>query len=301
MNIPPASIISVIIPAYNHAHFIDRALQSLLDQTYTNWEAIIIDNHSQDNTDEVVGRFTDPRITLLKIHNNGVIAASRNMGIRAAKGEWVAFLDSDDWWAPRKLELSFAALNAGVDLVYHDLYTVRSLDQTIFNERIVSTEPRHPMFNAFLCTGMSIPNSSVVVRRELLIQIGGESEKRDLISVEDYDTWTRLSRLTEKFVRIPECLGYYWIGGGNISSASPVQCIRIRALYDQYLDELDASERRQANGFLAYRIGRIAQMYGDREKAQSHLLIALLSPIEFVYRAKAIYFLVRNILSRFFP
>lgn len=297
MNTPSTPIISVIIPAYNHAHFIDRALQSLLDQTYTNWEAIIIDNHSLDNTDEVVGGFSDSRITLLKINNNGVIAASRNMGIRAAKGDWVAFLDADDWWTPRKLELSFSALKAGADLVYHDLYTVSSLNQNIFNERIVSTEPRYPLFNAFLCTGMSIPNSSVVVRRELLIQVGGMSEKRDLISVEDYDTWIRLSRLTEMFVRIPDCLGYYWIGGGNNSSASPTQCTRIKALYDQYIGELNKSEYCQAKGFLAYRIGRIAQMYGDREKAQSNLLIAVRSPIQFLYRAKAIYFLLRNMLS----
>lgn len=289
---------SVVIPSYNHAHLISRALQSLLDQTYQSWEAIIIDNHSQDNTDEVVKRFTDSRITLLKIHNNGVIAASRNMGIHSANGEWVAFLDSDDWWAPRKLALSFTALNAGADLVYHDLYTVRSLNQTVFNERIVSTEPRHPMFNAFLCTGMSVPNSSVVVRRELMIQIEGESENKELISVEDYDTWIRLSRLTEKFVRIPECLGYYWVGGGNNSSASVAQCVRIQALYAQYIDELGGAKRRQAQGFLAYRIGRIAQQYGDKAKTSQHLLTALLSPISLTFRMKAVYFLTRNLLSR---
>ncbi len=94
------TLVSVVIPTYNHARFLGRALQSVMDQTYKNWEVIIIDNHSQDNTDEIVEAFKDPRITLLKIHNNGVIAASRNMGIRAAKGEWIAFLDSDDHWYP---------------------------------------------------------------------------------------------------------------------------------------------------------------------------------------------------------
>lgn len=300
MNIPSSPLISVIIPTYNHAHFIERALQSVLDQTYTNWEAIVVDNYSQDNTDEVVGRFADSRITVLKIHNEGVIAASRNMGLRAARGELVAFLDSDDWWDSRKLELSFAALDAGADLVYHDLFLVRLRDQAIFEKRIVSTKPRHPMFLAFLCSGMSVPNSSVVVRRELLARIGWVSEKRDLITVEDYDTWIRLSRLTEKFVRIPESLGYYWNGGGNSSSASPVQVKRIRALYGQYLDELTDGERRKAKGFLAYRVGRITQLYGDPAMAKENLLMALRSPIDFAYRVKAVYFLVRNLLSRVF-
>lgn len=297
-----ASLVSVVIPTYNHACYLARALQSVLDQTYANWEIIVIDNHSTDNTDEVMAGFADPRITYLKIHNNGVIAASRNAGIRAAKGEWIAFLDSDDWWAPSKLELCFSALKAGADVVYHDLSIARSLDQTIFKERIVSSEPRHPMFQALLCTGLSIPNSSVVVRRDLLIQAGSVSEKRELITLEDADTWIRLSRLTEKFIRIPKCLGYYWLDGDNTSLASnsAIMCARRTALYDQYLGELKGSERRQAEGLLAYQIGRIAYKHGDRAKAQSNLLIALSSSIEPVLRVKSVVTLVVNMISRVF-
>ena len=291
-------VISVIIPSYNHAHFIGRALQSVLDQAFDDWEAIIIDNHSQDNTDEVVDKFKDPRITLLKIHNNGVIAASRNAGINAAKGEFIAFLDSDDWWDGRKLALGIAAMHAGADLVYHDLYTVQSLEQTQFFKRIVSDKPKHPMFLALLYKGISIPNSSVMVRRKLLMQIGGETEKRELISVEDFDTWIRLSKITESFVRLPDCLGFYWMGGGNASSSSPIQCERIIALYNQYIDELKDADCRRATGFLAYRVGRIAQLYGDKVKANSNLLVALSSPINYSYRAKALYFLTSNLLSR---
>src|SRR3990172_8575884 len=117
-------LVSVVIPTYNHARFLGRALQSVLDQTYTNWEAIVIDNHSQDNTDEIVDSFRDPRIILLTIYNNGVIAASRNMGIRAAKGEWIAFLDSDDWWTPNKIQVCLEQINDKVDLVYHSLKLV---------------------------------------------------------------------------------------------------------------------------------------------------------------------------------
>jgi hypothetical protein len=109
-----------------------------------------------------------------------------------------------------------------------------------------------------------------------------------------------LSRLTEKFVRVPECLGYYWVGGGNISAASPKQVARIRALYAQYVDELPAEHRQRAEGFLAYRIGRISQLYGDYEAAADNLWAAFKHPIDAMYRAKAAYFLARVWFSRRF-
>lgn len=283
-------LVSVIIPSYNHAHLIRYALHSLLDQTYKNWEAIIIDNHSRDNTDQVVRKFKDPRIKLLKISNNGVIAASRNLGIREAKGELIAFLDSDDWWNRRKLERVLHEINNGADVVYHDLYIIKSLNQIFFNERIYSTKSKYPIFNSLLCSSVSIPNSSVIVRKELLITIGGISENKNLISVEDYDTWIRLSKLTEKFVRIPEALGYYWLGGGNISMASSVQCDRIKFLYDQHMNELNSSQKKIAKGFLAYRIARIAMSYGDRTKAQKFFIQAFKSRIDLVFRIKSIFF-----------
>jgi glycosyltransferase involved in cell wall biosynthesis len=68
-------MVSVVIPSYNHAHFLKKALQSIIDQKYTNWEAVVVDNHSEDNTDDVVSSFKDKRIKLLKIHNKGVIAS----------------------------------------------------------------------------------------------------------------------------------------------------------------------------------------------------------------------------------
>ena len=153
------------------------------------------------------------------------------------------------------------------------------------------------MFPALLCTGISIPNSSVVVRKAFLERIGGISEERDLISVEDYDTWIRLSQLTEKFVRIPSALGYYWVGGGNISAASPRQIERIKVLYARHVKALAQELQPCAEGFLAYRIGRIAQMCGDFPNARTFLRKAISSPIGYAYRLKAIFFFARSVLS----
>ena len=98
-------LVSVVIPTYNHAQYLRRALTSVLDQSYVNWEVIVIDNHSTDNTDELMEDFLGPQITYIKIHNSGIIALSRNAGINAARGEWIAFLDSDDWWTKDKLQV----------------------------------------------------------------------------------------------------------------------------------------------------------------------------------------------------
>lgn len=98
-------LVSVIMPSYNTADYISESIKSVQAQTYTNWELIIVDDCSTDNTDEVVGAFLgDQRIRYLKNKKNSGAAVSRNRALREAKGRWIAFLDSDDLWAPEKLE-----------------------------------------------------------------------------------------------------------------------------------------------------------------------------------------------------
>lgn len=95
---------SIIMPSYNTALYIQEAVQSVLDQTYTNWELLIVDDCSSDNTDEILKKFTDKRIRIFKNDKNSGAAVSRNRALRKAKGKWIAFLDSDDLWMPEKLE-----------------------------------------------------------------------------------------------------------------------------------------------------------------------------------------------------
>ena len=205
----------MIIPTYNHAHFLGRSLQSVLDQTCPNWEAIVIDNHSQDNTDEIVRNYLDPRITLLKIHNNGMIAASRNMGIRVARGDWIAFLDSDDLWYATKLERCLEKLDEGFDLVCHgERWLGEGRDREMFYgpEECAS-------YQSLLFDGNCISTSAVVVRREHVEATGGFDEDPDVITAEDYDFWLRLSRNGARIGFVHEILGEYLIHGGNQSKA----------------------------------------------------------------------------------
>lgn len=97
-------LVSIIMPSYNTANFINMTIESVLRQTYKNWELLIVDDCSTDNTDEVVAKYDDKRIIYLKNIKNFGAAVSRNKALKNAKGKWIAFLDSDDLWYSSKLE-----------------------------------------------------------------------------------------------------------------------------------------------------------------------------------------------------
>ena len=113
-------LVSIISPSYNCEKFISKTIESVLVQTYKNWELIIVDDCSTDNTDKVVARYDDKRIKYLKNEHNSGAAVSRNRALREAKGRWIAFLDSDDIWLPEKLEKQICFMKKNG---YHFSYT----------------------------------------------------------------------------------------------------------------------------------------------------------------------------------
>ena len=251
MNETAAPLVSVVIPTFNHASYLARALQSVLDQTYTNWEAIVIDNHSTDKTDEVMASFADPRIIYLKIHNNGVIAASRNVGIRAAKGEWIAFLDSDDWWTVDKLQVCFDCINDKVDLVYHDLKIIRDPPSLFKRKHIKSRQVIKPVLKDLLLKGNTIATTSVVVRKSLLEQICGMDESVKMIAAEDYNTWLRIAQLTDNFLYIPKSLGYYLFHAGGVSTKIKLEDIH-HTVCKEFMYLLEPQEKVIYNAMACY-------------------------------------------------
>ena len=113
---------SIILPCWNSINYIERCIVSLKQQSYTNYEAIVIDNSSTDGTVEKINEIKDERFKVFSIKNKGILAKSRNLGISKAEGEWIAFLDSDDWWTNDKLIYCNNFLNNNnVDFIYHDL------------------------------------------------------------------------------------------------------------------------------------------------------------------------------------
>lgn len=212
-------LVTVVIPTYNHAHFLERALQSVLAQTYSHWEALVIDNHSQDNTDEVVRAFGDPRIRLLKINNNGVIAASRNLGIRSARGKWIAFLDSDDYWYDKKLEvvMALAKLDNDYDVLCHDELMA---DLKSGFRRVLRHGPyKEDFYKNLLIEGNRLSPSATAVKSSFLREHGLYfSEIKEYITVEDYDFWLNLAKNKAKFSFVNQILGVYTIHDTNNSA-----------------------------------------------------------------------------------
>ena len=273
MNIEPRPLVSVIIPTYNHSRYLGRALRSVVDQTYVNWQAIVIDNHSTDNTDELVASFSDPRITYLKIHNNGIIARSRNKGIDISKGEWIAFLDSDDWWAVEKLQILFESISEKVDLIYHDLEIVNERPGLFRRKKIKSWQVKSPALMHLLLEGNCIGNSSVVVRKSLLEQIGGLNESPEVVAAEDYNTWLRIAQLTDQFLYLPRRLGYYFVHDQGMSQKD--MSIPARHAVDEFIPMLSASQRLKLEASFRYTTGRFNYLAGNYFDTKEDLLFAM--------------------------
>ena len=105
---------SIILPTYNRAStFLKEAIDSVFNQDYKNWELIIIDNNSSDNTLELIKKYNSEKISIYSINNNGIIAKPRNLGIKKSKGDYIAFLDSDDYWYKNKLQKCINAIKSG--------------------------------------------------------------------------------------------------------------------------------------------------------------------------------------------
>ncbi len=125
-------LVSIIMPSWNTGKFIAESIQSVIDQTYTNWELLIVDDCSTDNTDEVVTSFQDERIKYFKNEKNYGAALTRNRAMREAQGEYIAFLDSDDLWTPNKLEkqINFMERN-GFSLSYTEYEKIDEEDELL--------------------------------------------------------------------------------------------------------------------------------------------------------------------------
>ncbi len=218
---------SVVMPVYNQEEYVSQAIQSVLDQTIESWELLIVDNHSTDGTVDLIKTYKDPRIKLSFIDNHGVIAKSRNQAIRHSSGEYIAFLDSDDAWRPSKLEEVLHILNYKSGLIYHWVNLISDNGSNIGKTK--SRRIVQPMFEDLLIHGNPIVNSSVVVSRKSLLEIGLLSESKELIGVEDYNSWLKLALIGMNFILIPKTLGDYRLHSESISSRFEPAEIPVRA------------------------------------------------------------------------
>lgn len=281
-------VVSVVIPTYNRARDLACALESVKRQTFPRWEAIVVDNHSQDDTARVMEEAADERIRFHRIHNNGVIAASRNLGLREAKGEFVAFLDSDDAWHTDKLALCTQCLESGFDVVYHDM-DIRIKGWAPLAQKVYATRPlQTPVFTDLLVRGNALPTSSVMVRKTLLDRAGGFSEDAEIIAGEDYDLWLRLALITERFCRVEGRLGTLTRNGDGEFSPARLLSI-IGEIEKRHLGKLSVDDAAGARGnWIDYAHARAQFNLGKYGSARPELLKVLATSGNRMFRLKAI-------------
>lgn len=188
------SFISVIVPTYNRADFVGETIESILNQTYKNFELIIVDDGSTDNTEEVIGKFKDSRIKYIKTDNWGGPARPRNTGIKKAKGEYIAFCDDDDIWLPKKLEKQIRVFQISNETAM--LYTrFKTIEGGVISNKIF---PENGIYNSgsifkSIYLWNFIACSGVMVKRSVLDQVGLFNTDPNLIAVEDADLWLRIA------------------------------------------------------------------------------------------------------------
>ncbi|HWO40250.1 MAG TPA: glycosyltransferase [Candidatus Eisenbacteria bacterium] len=214
--------VSVIIPAYNCERFIGEALQSVLEQSFRDFEIVVVDDGSTDGTSDIVNSFTGP-ITCYRQPNKGA-AAARNLGLSLAKGDWVALLDADDAWYPNKLstQIEYIKLHPETFFVYSDIDVIdghSEIQQRSFltaGQRKPTWRPfplsartRRPTFVSIVFNGQPFPYpSTVLARRDLLLRAGGFNPAFQSNYHEDFEFFARLIRLSEMRF-IPQALVKY--------------------------------------------------------------------------------------------
>jgi len=206
---------SVVIPTYNRATRLRQAVRSVLDQTFPDFEVLVMDDGSTDGTDEAVKGFADARIRFATSVNSGGPATPRNRGIDLAAAEWICFLDSDDAWHSDKLAQTRRAIQDGrqPDAICHDVFEVHAADG---RKEHVRCGPFGPdLYRTMLLDGNNCVTSAMSIRKSFLDRHGLRfNVSPDRVSVEDYDLWLRMALAGARFEHIALVLGEYRVDDG---------------------------------------------------------------------------------------
>jgi glycosyltransferase involved in cell wall biosynthesis len=212
--------VSVIIPTYNYGKYIEKAIDSVLAQTYQDFEIIVVDDGSTDNTKEIIETRYKDKVRYFYQENKGAPVA-RNKGIRKSRGEYLTFLDADDWFAPENLKYKVKVLDNDADAgwVYSDGYYVNKEGEIIdkasnrfsFSNRKLEGDISSELFSM----GNYITTDSVLARKTCIIKAGCFDET--LPALQDYELWLRIS-LQYKIKYVDELLCYYTLHSNSISS-----------------------------------------------------------------------------------
>lgn len=211
------NLVSIIMPSYNTAEYIAASIESVIQQSYANWELIIVDDCSTDHSVEVIRGFRDSRIILLQNETNSGAAVSRNYGLREAKGKWIAFLDSDDLWVPDKLEKQLRfMINHNYAFTYTDYRICLNGNWMPYINIGPDMVNKRKMYQYCYFSTITVMYDRDVVG---LIQI------KDIKKNNDYAMWLKVIEKANAY-RLPECLSYYIKHDDSITGGSKFSLIK---------------------------------------------------------------------------
>lgn len=283
-------LVSVIIPTYNREKLLKRCIKSVLNQSYENYEIVVVDNYSDDNTANIIHDINSDKIKFFQINNEGVIAKSRNFGIKNAQGKYIAFLDSDDWWDKEKLKQCLSYMS-DFDFVYHNMKQIKGNKEKNLRMRSINK----PYFDDLIINGNAIMTSSVVTKKEVLIKSHLFNESEIYRGWEDYELWLKIAKNDYSFKRLNSFLGYYHIGDDNFDN--PDQALENISLIDRYV--IKKLDKRYSNiWWLNYARGRIYSNIGKYKDSNFYLKSTMKkNKIPFVIYLKIYYTLALNFLK----
>jgi len=289
--------VSVIIPTYNYGRFIEMAIRSVLNQTYQNYEIIVVDDASTDNTEDIVKGIVDERIRYIRHITNKGGNAARNSGIRAAKGKYIAFLDSDDEWFPEKLDRQirlFACSAETVGLIYTGSNVVDATGNKPSYQ--VLPEARGHIFDLLL-KGNYITGggSSLMIKSECFESVGFFDE-----TLPSGQEWEMIIRISEKYEIdfIGEPLINYYVHGANTDS-NPEKIIKgYELILSAHREDYESIPSIYALHY--YELGIRCFKYGFMKRGRRHFLSAFnYAPREsYLLKIKSIIHILTSFMGR---
>jgi len=263
--------VSVIIPAYNRADVIGRAIKSMLNQIYQNFEIIIVDDGSTDEVEKVVESFQDDRIKYIKLGKNQGAANARNIGVQAARSEYIAFLDSDDEWLPHKLEVQmkiFDGLDPQYGVVYSGGWIIQGNAKRYIPYR--SQKPRSgDIRRVILRTGL-VCTSSAIVRKKCFEKVGLFDTRMQCI--EDWELWILIAK-DYYFYYIEQPLWIYHITPCSRSSNTLAILSGLERIYKKHYQDIHKYPDIESK--YLYWIGSLLCRRGEVKKGREFLFRSL--------------------------
>lgn len=271
--------VSVVIATYNRSSLLGRSIRSVLEQTYTDLELIVVDDASSDNTAEVVLRFSDRRIRYIRRDRNGSCPAARNTGLIASTGKFVAFNDDDDEWSPDKLERQmkvFEIAPAQVGVVYCDFWVVRNGEKELYRATHIMPEDGTPFRRALAFPESGIWLQTAVFRRECFEKAGMLDETLPIFS--DAEIFFRVCRHYRlHHMSIP--LVNLWLTPGSMMSAHAATAEDLKTILTRYWEDIRVDSRLKTKYFM--KLSWETHLVGQQMRACKYLARGLItSPSE---------------------